>query len=94
VNGSLQDEGLTQGAFIENSSIGGNLQIHGSLDGGFGFALESNSVGGQLDFSKNTGASDISGNTIGKNLTCKDNTPPPTGGGNTAKKKDGQCALL
>jgi len=94
VSGNLEDDGITEGAFLDNSTFGGNLQIHNSSDGGFGFSIDGNSVGGNLQFMKNTGASDISGNTIAGNLQCKDNAPPPAGADNTAKKKDGQCALL
>ena len=42
---------------------------------------------------KNTGGVDISGNNI-TTLSCSDNTPAPTGSGNTIGLLDGQCATL
>jgi hypothetical protein len=92
VNGNLEDDGITLGAFLENSTFGGNLQIHNGV--GPPWFITNNTVGGNLQFMKNTGASNISGNTVAGNLQCKDNTPPPTGAGNTAKKKEGQCTSL
>ena len=38
--------------------------------------------------------SDISADTIKGNLQCDGNTPAPTGSGNSAKQKLGQCAGL
>jgi len=94
VKGSLTDNSLTMGAFIKNSHFGGSLLIRDSVDGGFGFSLASNSVGGNLTFNDNSGSSTISGNTIGHTLSCRGDTPPPTGAGNTAASKKGQCAGL
>jgi hypothetical protein len=85
---------MTQGAFIQGSKIGGSLMISHSLDGGFGFNLSGNSIGRNLEFDSNSGASNISGNAIGNELNCDDNSPPPVGAGNTAAEKEGQCAHL
>lgn len=94
VNGNLDDNALNQGAIIQTSHIGGNLHIHNATDAGFGFQITNNTIGGDLEFDHNTGAADISNNTIAKKLDCNGNTPPPTGGGNTAQQKQGQCAML
>lgn len=97
VKGNLHDNGLSQGARIRNSHIGGNLLVLNSVDTiAFGYAFSGNSIGGDFKFIENTttAVSDISVNTIKRDLVCKDNTPAPTGGGNTAHKKQGQCALL
>ena len=65
----------------------------------------SNVIGGDLQVFKNTGdfpndpgnSASIRGNTIGGNLTCKENSPPPSvspaSGPNTVGgKKKGQCS--
>jgi hypothetical protein len=94
--GTTQANSLTEGVFADGSTIGGNVEIHNSLGGGFGFGVDGNSVGGNFHFDNNSGdpSSDISSNTIKGNLQCQGNTPPPTGAGNTAKHKQGQCAGL
>jgi hypothetical protein len=94
VNGGLVDNGLTQGVLISNSHVGGSLLILGSRDAGFGFSISSTSVGSDLKFDKNKGTSTISGNTITNSLVCNGNRPPPSGSGNTAATKSGQCAHL
>jgi hypothetical protein len=95
VKGNLEDNGVSEGAFIRNSHIDGNLQIHNGTDFfSIGFHIDGNTIGGNLEFNQNTGSSDISGNMIIGNLQCEKNMPPPTGGANTAKHKQGQCALL
>jgi hypothetical protein len=96
VAGNFQDNGLMEGAFIRRNTIGGNLEIHNSLGGGFGFTVLDNSVGGNVHFDNNSGepSSNLGRNAINGNLQCQGNTPPPTGAGNTAKQKQGQCAGL
>jgi hypothetical protein len=95
VKGSVQDKAVSEGAFIQNSEIGGNLQIQNGSDFfGTGFHIATNTIAGSMTFSNNTGASDISNNHIQGSLKCKGNSPPPTGTGNTAQAKSGQCAAL
>lgn len=95
VEGDLVDNGVSEGAFIRNSSISGNLTILNGTDFfGTGFHIDGNTIGENLVFNRNTGVSDIFGNTIAENLICNHNTPPPIGGGNTARHKRGQCALF
>ena len=95
VKGNQLDNGVSEGAFIRNSHIFGNLQIHHGTDFfATGFHIDGNTIGGNLQFNQNTGLSDISGNTVTGNLQCHNNMPPPTGAGNTARQQQGQCALL
>jgi hypothetical protein len=95
VEGSLEDNGVSEGAFIRNSHFGGNLRIQDGTDFfNTHFAIDGNTIGDSLVFNRNTGVSDISTNTVDASLTCRDNTPPPTGAGNTAEHKRGQCAAL
>ena len=72
------------------NTIGGNIKILGSL----GFTtLRGNTVREDLQFFENRGGF-IGTNTIGENLQCERNAPPPSGVGNTAAQKEGQCAAF
>ena len=42
----------------------------------------------------NTGGVVLENNRIAENMQCKENNPPPTGGGNQAGDKEDQCAAL
>src|ERR1700730_12038802 len=91
VKGNVQDKGVSEGAFIRNSQIGGNLQIQNGSD--FfrtGFPIDANTIAANMAFNNTTGTSDISNNHIQGSLKCKGNTPPPAGTGNTAQVKSGQ----
>jgi hypothetical protein len=82
-------------AFRENT-IGGELQIfENDVMGEFqnGSFIE-NQVAGNMQLFKNRGPSEVSGNIVEANLQCKENVPPPVGGGNEAKQKEDQCAAL
>jgi hypothetical protein len=97
VKGNQEENGVSEGAFIRNSHIVGNLKIQNGTDFfNTGFHIDGNTIGRSLVFNRNTTStfSDITGNAIAQNLICNDNTPPPIGGGNTAQHKQGQCALL
>ncbi len=95
LNGNLVDNAVSEGAFIQNSQIGGNLQIHRGTDFfGTGFHIDMNTIAGNMGFDQNNGTSEILNNHIQGNLRCHGNTPPPTGAGNTAKSKGGQCEAL
>jgi hypothetical protein len=93
VKGSLVDDGLTQGIFITNSTVNGDLTVLESRDSGFGFSITGSFVGDDLTFNDNKGTSTISSNVIVNELRCEDNQPPPTGS-NLAGSKSGQCATL
>jgi hypothetical protein len=73
-------------AIVENSNIAGNVTIDGFVgcDAGIG----SNGIGGSVTFTNNRsdtngGGNQITENTIGGNLFCKMNQPPPTGAPNS-----------
>ena len=53
-----------------------------------------NTVEANLQAVQNEGGVELTGNTIAENLQCKENNPPPTGGGNTAGDREDQCANL
>ncbi len=87
--------------FLCNSLIGGSLSIESSTSranwcigytGSPCACAAGNNIIGNLTFDNNKGAiNNISDNTIGSNLTCLNNTSP-SGSGNTASRKLGQCA--
>jgi len=54
-------------------------------------AVEHNRTDGSIAVSGNRGPVDISRNFIGNQLSCQDNSPPPTGFGNSARQYGGQC---
>jgi hypothetical protein len=75
------------------------IEITGNTGAGAGFpadlTLVSVHAGKNLVFSGNTGPSDISESSAGKDLECFDNDPAPVGWGNSAGKDiEGQCAVL
>lgn len=73
------------------NSFGGMLLLQGNegeLD------IDDNSVARNLQIFRNSGGVDVSGNEVEGRLQCSDNDPPPTGGGNTAERKEGQCEAL
>ena len=86
----------------DGNKVGGNLQVQDSQIAGQAseivIAVANNKVRGDLQFDDNAGGDaefDISGNRIGQNLQCADNTPPPMGSGNrVGGDVDGQCSGL
>ncbi len=53
-----------------------------------------NTILANLQAVSNTGGLVIQNNRISENLQCKQNSLPPTGGGNVAGDKEDQCARL
>jgi hypothetical protein len=96
VGGNLIEDEATQGAILKNAHIGGNLLIHESVDtvDTPAYDVETNTIGGNLKFDDNKGSSTFVNNAITGTLSCEGNHPPPTGSGNTASTKRGQCASL
>jgi hypothetical protein len=99
IHGHVHLDGTTGGtAIITDSFIGGTLSVRNSSV--VGIVLDRNSVGGSLLDENNQcfnegGCNSVVSNTIGMNLVCTGNTPPPviqgtsnTVGGNQV----GQCA--
>jgi hypothetical protein len=54
-------------------------------------SVAGSTTGGSIQVEKNRGPVDISANFIGNQLSCQDNTPAPTGTGNSARQYGGQC---
>ena len=90
---------------LAGNAITGDIALEENLGA---VDLTGNEVVGSVQANKNTGGLVIfdlpgnpiigrlvtTGNVIGNGLHCQDNVPPPTGGGNTAKQKQGQCLNL
>lgn len=87
---------------VNNQFAGGQIRITGTQVTGdvqleenrVPITLENNDIVGSIQANKNTGGLEITGNRIGNGLQCQDNNPPPVGGGNVAKQKQGQCQFL
>ena len=99
IKGNLQVQNLPAGTVqnqICGSDVQGNLQFQNSgtaLLIGASSACAGNTVGGNLQDNNNTAPTQVFDNTINGNLQCQNNTSI-TGGGNTASKKQGQCATF
>ena len=86
----------------EGNKVGGNLQVQDNeIPGSAGqdaIAVTNNRVKGNLQFQDNQSSSGdfyISDNYVKQDLQCDDNSPAPTGSGNSVKDDaEGQCAGL
>ena len=110
ITGNLQAEGANSVRVYGRSTFGGSVQIvqggsasieSARINGDILFdenvnALNANNnvVGGNLQAFKNMAGVNLVRNQIKGNLQCKENTPAPTGSGNTASSKEDQCARL
>jgi hypothetical protein len=70
------------------NTIGGNLQVQNNTGKTW---ITDNTVNGNLQDQSNTGSTQVFDNTVTHNLQCSGNSAI-TGGGNTAKQKQGQCS--
>jgi hypothetical protein len=93
VVGSVQlENGLRDGSGrVLNTRINGDLQYFSNRAR---MVARGNTIHANLQANQNTGGLVIKNNRIAENLQCQSNNPPPTGGGNTAGDKEGQCARL
>ncbi len=93
VVGSVQlENGLRGGSGrVINTSINGDLQFFSNEAR---MIARGNTIHANFQANQNTGGLVIENNRIAENLQCQSNNPPPTGGGNTAGDKEGQCARL
>jgi hypothetical protein len=93
VGGSVQLENGRNGGLgrVIATRINGDLQFFSNEAK---MVARKNTILGNLQAVSNTGGLVIENNTIAENLQCKQNNPPPTGGGNTAGDKEDQCAKL
>ena len=91
-NHGEQDDQLRVGpisqALCGSNVIGGNLEANNN---GGAASIVANTISGNLQANNNSGATEVSSNTVTGNLQC-DNNSSITGGGNTAKQKQGQCS--
>jgi hypothetical protein len=110
INGSVQAEGALQVTVGAGSHVGGSVQIKQGggasitgtrIQGDLQFdenvlplAASDNSIGGNLQVVKNFGGVALNRNVIESGLQCKENSPAPVGGGNSASSKEDQCAAL
>jgi hypothetical protein len=96
---------VTNAVSVHETTVGGNLKIsNNSATGGLLnlVTVVENHVGGNAEVLNNSAGTKVASgnkiavalNAVGSNLKCEGNQPPPTGEGNTAKKKLGQCELL
>ena len=92
INGNFEVNGENEYSVVTDSTIEGNLQIHGSRTDIVLFFIDGNEIGGNLLFNNNEGLSFITDNTIEGNLICQNNDPAPFSEGNSAKSMKGQCA--
>lgn len=110
INGNIQAEGALQVSVGTGSAVGGSVQIKQGggasisgtrIKGDLQFdqnvmplSASDNTIGGNLQAMQNGGGVSLNRNVIDSALQCKENTPAPTGGGNSASSKDDQCARL
>ncbi len=110
VEGNIQAEGARDVTSEGQSVVGGNIQIKQgdrasvtdvTVDGDVQIESQSGSVsvartvvGGNMQIFQNEGGVSLRDNRIAENMQCKENTPPPSGGGNTAGNKEDQCSNL
>jgi hypothetical protein len=110
VIGNVQGENASR-VVLRNSRVGGSVQIvqgraarvlSSSVRGDVLFdeqrrrlTANDNKIGGNLQAFQNTGGLRIFRNSIDGNLQCKENNPPPIGGGNVVQgNKEDQCKRL
>jgi hypothetical protein len=89
-----QDVQLTKNTgviWVSENTIGEDLQVAENTQH---VRVRLNTVGENIEVIKNTGGVQLSSNSAGMLIQCTDNDPPPTGFGNTAPMKEGQCAAL
>jgi hypothetical protein len=88
IGGNLEVHNNAAATQIFGNTVNGNLQEHNNTAS---TQASSNAVGSNMEVNSNTAATQVFSNTITNNLQCQNNTSI-TGGGNTAKRKQGQCA--
>jgi cytoskeletal protein CcmA (bactofilin family) len=91
IRGNLQVNGNSAPTVIFGNMVTGNVQ---DQNNSAATEVSGNTIGGNLQVQNNTGAStQVSGNVVSKNLQCENNASI-SGGGNSAQKKQDQCASL
>jgi cytoskeletal protein CcmA (bactofilin family) len=98
VTGSVAIQGVTFEARICGSQLGGPVTFEGNsgnvtVGDHLKYCMGS-TIDGDLLILQNTGGATISGNTVRRNLTCRDNNPAPNSYNNWVRgQKQGQCAV-
>ena len=87
VGGYLQVGNNSASTWLFNNTVTGNLQDQNNAAS---TEIVGNSVGGNLQVQNNAASTQVSDNTVSNTLQCQNNRSI-TGGGNTAKQKQGQC---
>jgi hypothetical protein len=101
-NAELANGGTGAPNVVCGSTIQGNLDVHNNRSttwiGTSPSCTAGNTIGHDLNVHDNNvsggPSASVSDNTVGHNLDCHGNNPPPTGSGNTAARKSGQCATF
>ena len=93
IDGTVELEGLVGDlTTFEGSEIHGNVEL---TENRSELQILNNDLRRDVVASRNTGGLEISGNLFEQDLSCDDNTPPPTGVGNRIEgEAEGQCASL
>jgi hypothetical protein len=93
VGGSVQLKNGQSGGSgkVVSTRINGDLQFEANEAT---MTARGSTILANLQAFQNTGGVVLQNNTIAENLQCKENVPPPTGGGNKAGDKEDQCAAL
>lgn len=90
VDGNVQTQGH-RSVLVVLGRVGGDLQI----EQGRAATVRGVTIGGNLQSFQNRGAQIFRGNRIDGGLQCKQNSPPPRGGGNVVGEgRGGQCRRL
>jgi hypothetical protein len=109
VVGNVQAENAAKVVVRDSSRVGGSVQVKqgdaakvlsSRIRGDIQYDANTrylkandNKVGGSIQVVGNSGGAEIFRNVVNGNLQCKENSPPPTGGGNVVGgNKEDQCA--
>jgi hypothetical protein len=90
IGGNLTVQSNSAAITVVGNTVSGNLMVQSNSAATI---VTGNTVKGNLQDQSNTGPTQVYNNTVGGNLQCQSNTSI-TGGGNTAKSKQGQCAAF
>jgi len=87
VTGNIQVQSNAGPVTVSNNSSGNDTQVTGNTAA---VTVNGNAVGGNLQIQNNTVSNQVFNNVVTNNLQCSGDANI-TGGGNTAKSKQGQC---
>jgi hypothetical protein len=90
IGGNLQVQNNAAQTVIDNNGVSGNLQ---DQNNGASSTIDGNTVIGNLQVQNDIGTTQVSSNVVKNILQCENNASI-SGGGNTAKLKQGQCSAF